>query len=341
MKLKYTLMAYSNRQKRLHTSSDESEANWPRFLVLERLEGTFEQTSLILLHRGITGMAGEPKLLKRIGKSAYLIETYKESHSSSLLKTNKIANIPVKITPHKSLNSSKGIIKNPELKYCTETEIHEELKQYGVTSVKKISIKRDNKTIPTGTHILTFDIPTLPSSVKIASLNIKVETYIPNPLRCFCCQKFGHHQSKCTRKSICPKCGEDGHPEEDCSSPVKCVNCEGAHPAFSRQCPKWQLEKKIQTIKFTNNISFQEARKIAQSQAINTQQPSYASAVISSLKPKSTSTIGTQTETTSSDPTPPNTSNSQIIGTPPVPLKSTSSFSKSQTKKTKVSLKKT
>ena len=244
MKLKYTLMAYSNRQKRLHTSSDESEANWPRFLVLERLEGTFEQTSLILLHRGITGMAGEPKLLKRIGKSAYLIETYKESHSSSLLKTNKIANIPVKITPHKSLNSSKGIIKNPELKYCTETEIHEELKQYGVTSVKKISIKRDNKTIPTGTHILTFDIPTLPSSVKIASLNIKVETYIPNPLRCFCCQKFGHHQSKCTRKPICPKCGEDGHPEEDCSSPVKCVNCEGAHPAFSRQCPKWQLEKK-------------------------------------------------------------------------------------------------
>ena len=74
-------------------------------------------------------MAGEPKLLKLIGKAAYLIETHKESHSSSLLKTNKIANITVKITPHKSLNSSKGVIKNPELKYFTESEIHEELEQ--------------------------------------------------------------------------------------------------------------------------------------------------------------------------------------------------------------------
>ena len=31
-----------------------------------------------------------------------------------------------------------------------------------------------------------------------------LRTYVPEPLRCFKCQKYGHHQANCTAK---PKCG--------------------------------------------------------------------------------------------------------------------------------------
>ena len=124
--------------KRRHSSDHETQVNcWPRFLVMEREEGTFERTSFILIHRGIVGMAGEPKTLKKIGLNKFLIETTKESHSTSLLKTTKIANINVKITPHNSLNSKKGVIKCPDLKYSPEEEILAELKHADVSSVKK------------------------------------------------------------------------------------------------------------------------------------------------------------------------------------------------------------
>ncbi|GBN74401.1 hypothetical protein AVEN_30932-1 [Araneus ventricosus] len=39
-------------------------------------------------------------------------------------------------------------------------------------------------------------------------------------------------------------------------------NCEGDHPAFSKSCPRWILEKEIQATKIRKNISFAEARKL-------------------------------------------------------------------------------
>jgi len=41
-----------------------------------------------------------------------------------------------------------------------------------------------------------------------------------------------------------------------------CVNCDGDHDSFSRDCPVWKREKDIQTVKVTQGISFPEARKI-------------------------------------------------------------------------------
>ena len=41
----------------------------------------------------------------------------------------------------------------------------------------------------------------------------------------------------------------------------KCVNCQGDHVAISRDCPKWKIEKDIVTLKYTEKISFADARK--------------------------------------------------------------------------------
>ena len=47
-------------------------------------------------------------------------------------------------------------------------------------------------------------------------------------------------------------------------NPIKCANCQGNHPADYRDCLASKREKEVNTLKYTNNISFPEARKIIQ-----------------------------------------------------------------------------
>ena len=294
-----TMSAKKSGQKRRHVSDEDlttpNTQNWPRFLVIERLDGDFENTSRILIHRNIVGMAGEPKTLKKIAPTKYLVETQKSVHTELLLELTRISDIRVRITPHRNLNTIKGIVKHPELKNSIEKEILEELGSIA-KEVKKIRVTREGKLQPTGTHIVTFDSSTLPESVKIACLNIPVEPYIPNPLRCYNCQKYGHSKTKCTKKPICPKCGDDGHQEANCTSPQKCVNCQGAHPAYSRQCPRWQMEKEVQILHYTKNLPFPEARKAVEAKSASTPRGTYSHVVSSTMPVKSTASIATQTE---------------------------------------------
>ena len=64
--------------------------------------------------------------------------------------------------------------------------------------------------VKTNTLILTFNSPKIPDSLKICYMNIPVTQYVPNPLRCYKCQRFGHVTSKCKHNETCAKCSETG-----------------------------------------------------------------------------------------------------------------------------------
>ena len=172
-------------------------------------------------------------------------------------------------------------MRSPDLSLCTFDEIKNNLRRQGVTDTKQISIKRNNQIIPTNTYILNFNTPKPPTEIKIGYLITKVETYIPNPLRCHNCQKFGHHKEKCTRPPICKNCGETGN-HIDCQQPPKCTNCEQNHSADSKECELWR-KKRILEVKHTKNISYSEARKFIENSLATT---TYANVV----KPTNNST---------------------------------------------------
>jgi hypothetical protein len=69
--------------------------------------------------------------------------------------------------------------------------------------------------------------------------------FIPNPLRCFNCQKFGRGKNSCNRPAICAKCSQQGHLDTDCKEESHCANCSGPHPAFSKECPEWIKQQEI------------------------------------------------------------------------------------------------
>ena len=168
----------------------------------------------------------------------------------------------IDVTPHRTLNTSKGVVKCPQLKGDTEETILDELSSQKVTSVKRISITKSSETIQTNTLILTFSTSTVPKVIQFGYLNVKVNVYVPNPLRCFLCQRFGHHEQKCQSKApVCGKCA-GVHRTESCpglseNNPQKCAGCGGDHPAYAKTCPKWQTEKEILRVKYTTIITFQ------------------------------------------------------------------------------------
>ena len=58
------------------------------------------------------------------------------------------------------------------------------------------AIKRDNKSIKTGTYILKFGKPYPPQNLIIGYLSLNVDVFIPNSLHCFQCQKLGLYACK-------------------------------------------------------------------------------------------------------------------------------------------------
>ncbi|GBM76578.1 hypothetical protein AVEN_254405-1 [Araneus ventricosus] len=132
--------------------------------------------------------------------------------------------------------------------------------------------------MPTKHFILTFNTPRLPEYIKAGYVRCSVRPYIPNPLRCFKCQRFGHSKTNYRGTLTCARCAVAGHESTGCTAVEKCVNCQGNHTSFSRSCPKWELEKEIVTTKFKNNMSFPEARRRVKAQTPIEGQ-SYASVV--------------------------------------------------------------
>ena len=90
----------------------------------------------------------------------------------------------------------------------SETEIRDELKTRGVVEVRRVTVKKEGKVIPTNTLFLTFNRPDIPKEIAVGYLKVKVELFVPNPLRCFNCNKFGHTSQRCRTTAKCQRCGE-------------------------------------------------------------------------------------------------------------------------------------
>ncbi|GFU92237.1 hypothetical protein TNCV_1509621 [Trichonephila clavipes] len=60
----------------------------------------------------------------------------------------------------------------------------------------------------------------------MAYIRCPVRPYIPNPLRCFQCQRYGHSKNVCRGQPTCPRCGESDHDSADCKNKEQCLNCK-------------------------------------------------------------------------------------------------------------------
>ena len=107
-----------------------------RFFIIKRNENDFSKTSPFLIQKAIESIVGEPRNIKKLRSGELLIELKTNLQASKLMKCTLLANIPVTVSAHRSLNSCHGVISESDLQYVPETELLENLKDQKVIEVK-------------------------------------------------------------------------------------------------------------------------------------------------------------------------------------------------------------
>ena len=108
----------------------------------------------------------QSKTIKKLKSGDLLLEVDRKQDEvdrkqevETLLKTTKIFDLKFKISLHHSLNSSKGVIRCPELSPCSDKEIIDNLKEQGVTGVRNLSVRKNGVIKSTNTYVLIFNTP--------------------------------------------------------------------------------------------------------------------------------------------------------------------------------------
>ncbi|GFV34377.1 uncharacterized protein TNCV_4023921 [Trichonephila clavipes] len=137
-------------------------AKHARFLILSLPNNEMSRKSPFIFHKALIGIGGEPKSIKKLRSGDLLIETISAVQSKSFLLAKTFIDSPLTVTPHRTLNSCRGVISESDLLCASETEILEGLSDQGVTQARRIKIKKDSSLFPTKHLILTVNSPKLP-----------------------------------------------------------------------------------------------------------------------------------------------------------------------------------
>ena len=221
------------------TSENQDDNQWPRFLIMEAADKNIPMNlnASVLKKQSMEWQMLTLSMSNQWNQAASLLKS-KQNSNAKISWRQPSYYLPVKVSPHRTLNSSKFVIECEELDTMEEYEIKKELQPQGIIAVKRISIGYS-------LYVSTIKGQNIPKGINIGYLKRETRPYIPNPQRCFQCQKFGHTKNSCQSKALRAGCGEEGHNLDDCQNEPKCMNCQGDHVAISRDCPKWKLRKTL------------------------------------------------------------------------------------------------
>ncbi|GBN95774.1 hypothetical protein AVEN_200050-1 [Araneus ventricosus] len=239
-----------------------SNTPFDTFFILKRTTTTnesFHTVSPFLVEKAITANLGITKSTRKLRSGDLLIEIATRQQAQQIIQLKYLDTIPVTVSAHATLNSSKGVISCGELLHVPMEEALKGFQPQGVTHVRRIKIRRNGHLIDTKHLILTFHSPKIPDSVRAGYIKLTVRPYIPNPLRCYKYQRFGPSKASCRGTLTCARCAEACHDSSDCTASEKCVNCKGSHTSFSRSCSAWKFEKEViaEKVKKEKNLKLQ------------------------------------------------------------------------------------
>lgn len=202
-----------------------------------------------------------------------LLTTHNSQQMEMLLKVTKFtsADIPVQVVVAWESQLSQGKLYAPELQGETLDSLLSYLKPLGVVSIRKLFSDPNKTSVPL--YVLTFIGKQCPEKITIGYSIYKIDKYYPSPMRCGKCCRWGHTTNKCRSQTICNICGKKDHSQTDCNSEPFCINCKGAHSAFSKTCPSYLQEQEICRITTDRGITFSEARSLIKHRQIHLSQP--------------------------------------------------------------------
>lgn len=219
---------------------------------------------------------GDPKFKNKdaignitsVGYSRIKIEVNSSIKANSLIKEDLFKQNNLKVYIPNFLVCKYGVIRNVDI-CLSEQEILSEIRsEVKVSQVRRLNRKEkiEDKVIwkPSYSCLLKFDGQSLPKYVYIYGTRCEVNPYIAPVRQCFNCLRYGHIKTHCkSTETRCSKCG-DKHERANCKSkdPPKCIHCEGTHSSMYKGCQEYKKMQKIKLTMTTNNLTFNEAKKM-------------------------------------------------------------------------------
>ena len=167
-------------------------------------EGTnFDEWSLSLLTVALQKEFGEVSAKKV--RSGLIVICKNEEQQKRAVKVNKLNGHKVQCSVAFDKKQVRGVISGIPLSESVDT-VKTGIKNAKVKEARRLKTKREGVLTDSLSIVLTFDEPLLPKRVFLGLMSYEVRLYIPPPLRCFKCQRFGHVAAVCKGKQRCSKC---------------------------------------------------------------------------------------------------------------------------------------
>lgn len=197
------------------------------FVKLLKEGANFDDWSPSLLTVSLQKQFGEVSAKKV--RSGLIIKCTNEEHQQRAVKVSKLNGHKVQCSVAYDKQQVRGVISGIPLSETVDA-VKTGIKNAKVKDARRLKTKREGVLTDSLSIVLTFDEPLLPERVFIGFMSYEVRLYIPPPLRCFKCQRFGHVAAVCKGKQRCSKCSGE-HEYGQCSenAKMKCCNCGGEH----------------------------------------------------------------------------------------------------------------
>lgn len=252
------------RDSRNNESSDifERKELYKVFISMTNEGESFADWGPVLLTRHVHKELGEVKSARKLRNGSLLVECVDEKQQLKAIKINKINGQKVKCVAARDKELIRGVITGISVDESVE-ELVKNITNVKIKEAKRLKMKRDGVLSDSLSVLLTFDEVKLPEKVFIGFMCYDVKVYIPPPLRCFKCQRYGHVANVCKGKTRCSKCGgEHSYGECEVGAKQKCCNCGGDHSAAYGGCEVYKRMREVQRIKVEQGMSYAEAVKL-------------------------------------------------------------------------------
>ena len=239
--------------------------NWSRYLVL-KTSGKITSAKLeniLLTHCSTKDMSFRP-----IQPNEWLIQTTTKAQSDIYQSLNDIEGIEVSVKKHDTLNSIQGTVILPDIedednlpnKALLLDSLQKRYSNVQDLEIYEIPSKNSSSSRKLKIGKIKFEGQTLPDKIKIQGQSRELRPFIPKPLQCKMCSKYGHSEKRCYGKPVCAFCSSEDHMTKwNCGTP-KCVNCGSEHHARSKQCAFYTYNTELKLLVDRTGMSFKEAR---------------------------------------------------------------------------------
>ena len=112
-----------------------------KFLVIRSEKGKVAARSPFKIHKELCSvLGGEASGITKLRSGEILVELSSSDHEDKLLALETFGGLPVVVYAHLRLNSSRGVVRSPDLRGTSDDEIVEELDE--VTQARRIYRRR-------------------------------------------------------------------------------------------------------------------------------------------------------------------------------------------------------